>query len=71
MISRLSAKGYSAFINTVEKDDGSSLYKVQLEKFGNREAAVQFAKDFKAQENMDHFITRVQTAEAPSSFSHS
>jgi cell division septation protein DedD len=71
MISRLSAKGYSAFINTVEKGDGSNLYKVQLEKFDDKESAVQFAKDFKAQENMDNFITKVQTAKAPSMFSHS
>jgi cell division septation protein DedD len=61
MISRLSSKGYSAFINTVEKDDGSSLYKVQLEKFEHKEAAVQFARDFKAQENIDNFITRVNS----------
>jgi len=71
LISRLSAKGYSSFINTVKKDDGSDLYKVQLEKFDNKEAAIQFGKKFKAQENMDHFITRVQTAQAPTMFSHS
>ena len=71
MISRLSSKGYTAFINTVEKDDGSSLYKVQLEKFSDKEAALQFAKEFKAQENMDNFITTVQIAEAPLMFSNS
>ena len=71
MISQLSAKGYYAFINTVQKDDGDSLYKVQLEKFTNKEAARQFANEFKAQENMDHFITQVYIGETASAVSHS
>ena len=64
MISQLSAKGYSAFINLVQKEGGDSLYKVQLEKFQNRDAALEFAKEFKAQEKMDHFITPVYLADS-------
>ena len=64
MISQLSAKGYLAFINSVQTDDGSSLYKVQLEKFSDKKEAQVFAKKFKAQEIMDHFITQVYTTES-------
>ncbi len=69
MISHLSAKGYSAFINLVEKDGNDSLYKVQLEKFASKEEARRFSKEFKAQEQMDNFITQV--ADAGSSVSNS
>lgn len=71
MISRLTAKGYSAFINRVTKDDGVSLYKVQLEKFQSKEEARRFGKEFKTKENMDNFITQVYVAQAASPVSHS
>lgn len=64
MISQFSAKGYSAFINLAQTDGGGSLYKVQLERFQDRDAAIEFAKEFKIQEKMDHFITQVYLADA-------
>ena len=69
MISQLSAKGYSAFINLVTKADGDSLYKVQLEKFSSKEEARRFSREFRAQEKMDNFITQVASVGASASHS--
>jgi len=59
MISSLAKKGYSAFI-TPSKKDKQIIYKVNVEKFDNKKQAGKFAKKFSMQENLDHFITRVE-----------
>lgn len=58
MISSLAKKGYSAFITPSKKDE-QVLYKVNIEKFDNKEKAGEFAEKFSMRENLDHFVTRV------------
>ncbi len=61
MISTLARKGYSAFITPFQKDE-QVLYKVNVEKFDNKEQANKFAKQFSMRENLDHFVTRVKSS---------
>jgi hypothetical protein len=60
MISTLAKKGYSAFI-TPSKKHKQVLYKVNVEKFDNKEKAGEFAEKFSMRENLDHFVTRVES----------
>ncbi len=60
MISTLAKKGYSAFITPSKKNE-QVLYKVNVEKFNNKEQAGEFAEQFSIRENLDHFVTRVDS----------
>jgi hypothetical protein len=59
MISTLAKKGYSAFITPSKKDE-QVIYKVNVEKFNDKKQAGEFAEKFSMQENLDHFVTRVE-----------
>ncbi len=66
MISTLASKGYSAFITPSKKDE-QVLYKVNVEKFDSKEQAGQFAKQFSLRENLNHFVTKVESKTPPQS----
>ncbi len=59
MIKTLAEKGYSAFITPSQKDQ-HILYKVNVEKFKNKEQAGKFAEQFSMRENLDHFVIRME-----------
>jgi hypothetical protein len=60
MIEMLVKKGYFAYITPFNQDK-QIIYKVNVERFENKEQAGKFAQQFSIHENLDHFITRVDT----------
>lgn len=59
MIGKLSRKGYHAFLTLVKKGR-DLLYKVNVEKFADKKKAYRYARDFYAQEKLDHFVTTLR-----------
>lgn len=60
MMGRLAAKGYHVFL-TLFGADPDTLYKVQVERFGDKEQAYRYAEEFYAREKLDHFVTAARS----------
>ncbi|MFQ5715546.1 MAG: GNA1162 family protein [Nitrospinales bacterium] len=59
MMGRLAAKGYNVFL-TLFGTEPDTLYKVQVERFGDKEQAYHYAEEFYAREKLDNFVTAAQ-----------
>jgi hypothetical protein len=55
----LAGKGYRAFITLIDKGR-ELLYKVNVEKFQDKEKAYEYSREFSHRERIDHFVTSVQ-----------
>lgn len=55
----LAGKGYHAFITLIDKGK-ELLYKVNVEKFQDKDKAQEYSKEFSSREKIDHFVTSVQ-----------
>ena len=58
MVSVLSAKGYKAFLHSIQKDSRSEIHKVYVEKFKTLKNAVRYGRNLGKKEHLEQFVTR-------------